>query len=146
MFNSIEHWRIFLKGSPLFHVVTDCVSLLNLETLFSKTNPTLVRKLQKLAEYNFVIQHMSGKQNGTADFLSRYLHKRRQTDQSVQTESPEQRRVNVHKIDHVNDVLEPSIASGETELVEPIIPSHLYETDNTVVDVVNSNKLEFDPS
>ena len=88
MLTSIEHWRIYLKGAKRFTVITDCASLLNLDTIFSKVNPTLVRKLQRLGEYQFDIEHISGKNNSVADFLSRYMYASKGKDQTTQTEAP----------------------------------------------------------
>jgi hypothetical protein len=44
------------------------------------------RKLQFLADFDFTIEHISGKSNTTADFLSRYPHKSTFVEQGTQTE------------------------------------------------------------
>lgn len=81
---SLKHWSVFLKGVRQFKVITDCLSLCNLDTIFSKTNPTLVRRLQDLADFNFHIEHISGVKNHVADFLSRY-GMGREADKATQT-------------------------------------------------------------
>ena len=85
MVNALEHWQLYLRGTT-FTVVTDCLDLLNLDTIFLKNNSTMYRKLQTLAKYNFVIRHISGEENHVADFLSRYLYENRMVEQGTQTE------------------------------------------------------------
>ncbi len=82
---SIDHFQIFLRNTH-FTAVTDCACLLSLETMFAKANATQVRRLQKLAMYSFDLEHIDGKRNTTADFLSRYVHKRRDKHVGTQTE------------------------------------------------------------
>ena len=53
------YWKIFLYNCH-FHVITDCKSLLNWQTIFTKNGPTMIRKLQELSTFNFTIQHISG--------------------------------------------------------------------------------------
>ena len=57
MVEYIEHWAIYLKGTQ-FLVKTDCLSLVALEKLFAKYNATMVRQLNKLADYRFHLQHL----------------------------------------------------------------------------------------
>ena len=85
LYQSIKNWAIFLRGCS-FVLKTDCLSLLHLDTIFSKTNATVHRKLQFLADFDFTIEHISGKSNTTADFLSRYPHKSTFVEQGTQTE------------------------------------------------------------
>ena len=85
LYQSIKNWAIFLRGCS-FVLKTDCLSLLHLDTIFSKTNATVHRKLQFLADFDFTIEHISGKSNTTADFLSRYPHKSTFVQQGTQTE------------------------------------------------------------
>lgn len=82
---AIEHWAIFLKGTE-FLVKTDCLSLVALEKLFAKSNATMIRRLNKLADYTFSLQHLAGEMNSVADFLSRYVHKKREHSRATQTE------------------------------------------------------------
>ena len=85
---ALENWAIYLKSTK-FLVRTDCLSLTALENLFAKSNATMIRKLNKLAAYQFRIQHLDGEANEVADFLSRYIHKRRTNSKSTQTEITE---------------------------------------------------------
>ena len=71
MVAALLHWKRFLV-STTFKVITDCKSLLNLERIFSKTDPLMVRRFQALASFRFTIEHISGEKNHVADFLSRY--------------------------------------------------------------------------
>ena len=71
--SAIQHYRIYLKGAK-FVVQTDCKSLLNLETLFSKNNDYMQRRIADLSGYQFKIEHVSGQSREIqmADYLSRY--------------------------------------------------------------------------
>ena len=69
---AIKHWEIFLKGQKHFSAKTDCLSITNLDTIFKRDSPLLYRQLEALADYNFSIEHIAGKDNFQADFLSRY--------------------------------------------------------------------------
>ena len=82
---SLKHWSVYLRGARSFRVVTDCKSLLNLDTIF-KTSPTMIRRFQELANFNFTIEHISGINNDVADFLSRYGMKSSMVERSTQTE------------------------------------------------------------
>ena len=85
MVEAIEHWAIYLKGTK-FHVKTDCLSLVELEKLFQKSNAAMIRRLIRLSEYQFTLEHVAGVNNEVADFLSRYIHKNRNCDQATQTD------------------------------------------------------------
>ena len=82
---ALKHWEIYLKGANSFKVLTDCESLLNLDTLFANCNALMTRKIQTLAGFRFRLGHIAGKSNDTADFLSRYLHKNRGRTIGTQT-------------------------------------------------------------
>ena len=41
------HYRMFLQGAKMFKVFTDCQSLLNFDTIFSRGNAHMQRKLAK---------------------------------------------------------------------------------------------------
>ena len=56
---ALRHWRVFLHGRK-FTILTDCHSLLNLETLFNKEGSYMQRRVFELAGYNFIIKHVSG--------------------------------------------------------------------------------------
>ena len=71
MYEALQHWKIYLRGTK-FRVITDCKSLLSVhDTLFAKINPTLIRRCQELANFDFEIQHIEGEKNSICDFLSR---------------------------------------------------------------------------
>ena len=119
MFNAIEHWKIYLKGTK-FTVITDCASLLNLSSIFAKADPTMIRKIQKLAQYRFSIQHIAGKElHNTADFLSRYLHKRQHADEATQTTAEDLLPTSTSHVNMVSEL--------ETEIPEqdPLIPHYI---------------------
>ena len=84
LFHALEHWRPYLKGTK-FKVKTDCIALLNLDTLLAKKDPFLRRKIQAISEFNFEMEHVSGASNTIADFLSRYPFKVTLKDSSTQT-------------------------------------------------------------
>ena len=84
--NALDYWKIYLRGTK-FVVITDCDSLMDIETIFGIDidSATMQRKLQKLQNYDFTIRHISGKENYMTDFLSRYPYKRLMVEQSTQT-------------------------------------------------------------
>ena len=73
-----------------FKVRTGCASLLYLDRIFSEADPHMIRKFHKLFQYNFTIEHISGKSNVVADFLSRHLQlkdaEQNQLNPSVESE------------------------------------------------------------
>ena len=88
-------------------VNTDCKSLLNLDTLFSKCNSAIHRRLQELAKYHFTIKHIEGSDNHVADFLSRYIYSSRTCDIGTQTDKKlyqdsEQVEASTHYISHLS--------------------------------------------
>ena len=82
---TLNHFALYLKGTK-FLVKTDCLSLLSLEKMFLNGNATMIRRLNKIADFSFDIQHIAGLANDTSDFLSRHLYKRRTQETSTQTE------------------------------------------------------------
>ena len=88
---SLKHWAVYLRGAKTFKVITDCKSLLHLDTIF-KANPTMIRRLQELAAFNFTMHHIEGVRN-VSDFLSRYGMKPSTVEISTQTEGAEMYRV-----------------------------------------------------
>ena len=70
--SAILHYKLYLKGAK-FVVRTDCKSLLNLDTIFSKNNDYMQRRLADLSGYRFEIQHFSGdsQEISMVDYLSR---------------------------------------------------------------------------
>ena len=91
MYSAIENWKVYLNGTR-FLVKTDCRSLLNIQTIFSKGNAAMRRKVQTLAEYDFRIEHLSGESNYVSDFLSRYPFKKKFQDASTQYSAPRDAR------------------------------------------------------
>ena len=83
---TLQHFALYLKGTR-FLVKTDCLSLLSLENMFKDSNATMIRRLNKLADFTFDIQHIGATANDTSDFLSRYLYKKRSQEVSTQTET-----------------------------------------------------------
>ena len=79
----MKFWEPYLKGTH-FTVKTDCLSLCNIQTIFTKKDSHLRRKIQSLADYSFTIEHISGVKNNIADFWSRYPHKKKFKDASTQ--------------------------------------------------------------
>ena len=85
MVAALEHWKVYLMNTR-FTVVTDCKSLLSAEdSLFAKSDPTIIRKVQLLANYDFEIRHIAGETNTLADFLSRFPFRRTKSDAGTQT-------------------------------------------------------------
>lgn len=70
---ALKHWRVYLHGTK-FKVFTDCSALLNLETIFSRGNAYMQRRLAELGGYQFTVHHLSGNSEEIkiADYLSRY--------------------------------------------------------------------------
>ena len=84
---ALKQWDIYLRNTS-FKVITDCKSLLSSsDSLFAKSDPALIRKCQELANYNFTIEHVEGKNNTLCDFLSRFPFHRKLVDQAVQVNS-----------------------------------------------------------
>ena len=83
---TLQHFALYLKGTK-FLVKTDCLSLLSLENMFMNGNATMIRRLNKLADFSFDIQHIGAAANDTCDFLSRYLYKKRSQERATQTET-----------------------------------------------------------
>ena len=110
---SLLHFSLYLKGTK-FLVKTDCLSLLSLETMFLKDNATMIRRLNKIAEFSFDIQHIEGVANDTVDFLSRYLYKRRTQDISTQTEDVHIRDPNITSVNVLKIGVSTESDKGET--------------------------------
>jgi hypothetical protein len=72
LYQTLKHFKIYLRGTKRFTVVTDCLPLLNITTIFSKKSTSVIRKLQEMANYRFIIRHISGTENACSDSLSRY--------------------------------------------------------------------------
>ena len=83
LFHAVKFWEPYLKGTH-FTVKTDCLSLCNIQTIFTKKDAYLRRKIQSLAVYSFTIEHISGVKKNIADFWSRYPHKKTFKDASTQ--------------------------------------------------------------
>ena len=82
-----QHWKRYLQGTE-FTVITDCVALKNLETIFSNENSYIQRRLADLAPFNFKLKYAPGKSATMqpADFLSRYAYETTSTEAATQTE------------------------------------------------------------
>ena len=85
---ALQHWAIYLMNVERFVVLTDCLSLLHAEdTLFAKSDAATINKIQKLAEFNFVLRHISGVENEMCDFLSRFPNQPVTVEAQTQTEN-----------------------------------------------------------
>ena len=86
LIETLCHFSLYIKGCR-FLVKTYCLSLkgCSLERMFLKSNATMIHSLNKIVVFAFDIQHIDGEANDTADFLSRYLYKRRTHDAATQT-------------------------------------------------------------
>ena len=137
MVEAIEHFAIYLKSTRNFIVQTDCLSLLALEKLFAKANATMIRRLNKLMDYSFSLKHLAGSENSTADFLSRYLHKKRECHIATQTEDIINTRAipeNIHdtlKCNRIETSHNDTGSEKSAELAELLIPPDMFnaETD-----------------
>ena len=90
MVYALEHWKVYLANTR-FVVLTDCKSLLQAkDTLFAKSDATLIRKTRILENYDFEIRHISGESNELVDFLSRFPHMAKPVDVGVQTDAVHQ--------------------------------------------------------
>ena len=74
LYQTLKHFSVYLRGVKNFTVITDCLPLLNITTIFSKMSSSVIRKLQELANYTFTMKHISGKSNQMCDGLSRYKY------------------------------------------------------------------------
>ena len=85
MHTCLIKWKMYLQGSKLVTVNTDCKALLHFDRIFSKSNAAMQRKLASLAGFNLKINHISGVSNVVSDFLSRYGHKLESHNKLTQT-------------------------------------------------------------
>ena len=106
---SLKHWAVYLKGARQFKVITDCKSLCNIDTIFGKNNPTLVRRLQ--ATFNFHLEHTSGEKNYVADFLSRYGIGR-EAEKSTQTPGDEEWSTQFISNPHIKEIRQAGSATS----------------------------------
>jgi hypothetical protein len=135
MVAAIEHFAIYLKGTKTFVLRTGCLSLLSLEKLFAKSNATMIRKLNKLMDYQFTLKHVAGQDNGVCDFLSRYLHKRRECHTATQTDDTQMKQETVT----CNRVKRSDLQSDDSaELAEYLIPPHLFSDEMDCLDDENN--------
>ena len=76
LYQTVKHWGCYLRGADHFWINTDCKALLAIDTIYSKTNSTAIRKLQELANYRFTVRYISGSDSkiAVADMLSRYQY------------------------------------------------------------------------
>ena len=113
LFHAIEHWRIYLAGTRS-KVITDCTGLLHLCKIFSDADPSIIRKMHKLARYDFILEHLSGQNNEISDFLSRYVHKGRTDTKSTQTaDAPVSSVSSIDSACETEDTAPPSDQDGE---------------------------------
>ena len=92
LYHALKHWKQYLINTH-FLVLTDCLALVNLETLFSKSSTIQQRQLMELQNFNMTIKHISGVSNYFPDFLSRYNYQSQTCDIGVQTEDQQNHSV-----------------------------------------------------
>ena len=140
MYAALQHWRIYLRGTK-FKVITDCLSLLSMsDKLFAKTNPAMQRKLQALADFNFIIEHVSGTQNEVSDFLSRFPHKKKFTDQEVQTE--QEKFVPIHGVDIAPIAQDGALTKDDTTMISDEIHGDLIpQPEGPILDEADNSQL-----
>ena len=88
LYGAIQHWRRYLQGTE-FTVITDCIALKNIDTIFSNENSYMHRRLANLAPFSFKILYAPGKSKTMipADFLSRYAYETTSKEAATQTSS-----------------------------------------------------------
>ncbi|KAL3220845.1 hypothetical protein MRX96_005282 [Rhipicephalus microplus] len=79
-----EKFSVYLRGGPRFTVFTDIFSLSYLVQK-GASNRRFARWMLDLAEYTFDVKHKPGRQNSTADALSRQSESAEAFDQGVST-------------------------------------------------------------
>ena len=84
LYHALKHWKNYLLHTH-FEVLTDCIALTNLETLFKKSSTIQQRQMQELQDYNMTITHISGVSNVQADFLSRNNYEHQSVTIGTQT-------------------------------------------------------------
>ena len=98
----------------------------------------MIRRLNKLMDYSFSLKHLAGSENSTADFLSRYLHKRRECHIATQTEDiidtraiPEDIQTDTLTCNRIERSHIDTKNEKSAELAELLIPSDMFnaETD-----------------
>ena len=129
---TLLHFSIYLKGTK-FLVKTDCLSLLSLEKMFLKDNATMVRRLNKIADFSFKLQHIEGIANETVDFISRHLYKRRTQEMSTQTDNTKVRDPN-----QLGKVLQIGV-SLQSKRQETGTPAH--QSEQSTEDVLISEEM-----
>ena len=135
---AIKHWRLYLQGAK-FTVLTDCRPLLNLDTIFSKENSYMQRRLSDLAGYKFTIRHISGKSESIqmADFLSRYPFEKSSKNAQTQTES------------YPESTLQKVLLLSETDRSKPITIEEIkaeYANDKILSEVIQWIKEKKKPN
>ena len=165
LYQALKHFEIYLRGVKTFKVITDCLPLLSLTKIFSKTSSAVIRKLQYLACFRFTIHHISGKANSLADGLSRYSYQQygrgkvnssgRKSSSSSTTNyvhSSAVEAVNRLTLEHYTrnhpDLVEsspeskqessPSVSQPVDTPVELLIPEFLFEENGTDSKVVHT--------
>ena len=137
MCRALDHWKVYLQGTE-FKVITDCGNLLDLETIFGKNNPTLHRKIQRLANFIFTIQHISGEENHIADFLSRYPYKRKYVNTHTQTELCKEQIKEPSQTSQIN-----TLQVEQEEETDMLIPKDLFSnTASDHITVIEPQSIE----
>ena len=71
---SLQHAKIYTTGNNLITVFTDhsAIAHLSNKNLADIENPRIIRLLEKILHFNYVVKYLKGAENKIADCLSRY--------------------------------------------------------------------------
>ena len=157
MYHALKHWRHYLLHAD-FEVVTDCMALTSLETLFHKSSTIQQRQLQELQDYNMTITHISGVSNVIPDFLSRYNYEDQAITVSTQTElkdiqdrkigavKSEEGNVKKGKVNKVSKVKDGEVKDGEVKdgKVNSVKDGEVKDDEVKDGDFIDGDFIEFD--
>ena len=134
---TLKHWKLYLQATK-FKVFTDCKALLNLQTIFSKENSYVQRRLAELSGFDFTISHISGESQEIqiADYLSRYgPFSGKSTSVQTQTNLPPTLTVQLNTLQGISKVHDTELYSMNTTSTNTV------DTDTTESDT--SSEPEF---
>ena len=131
MYNALKHWRPYLLNTEV-QVITDCLPLVNLETLFQNSSAIQQRQLMELQDYRLKISHIAGVSNVIPDFLSRMANDREVQFESVGVQTEESMleglyRSNEFERSNKIEVFNRGRANGGLEVIEEGIISEFQK-------------------